>query len=553
MSSVIVLYLVLLLVGGAVLLSLLADRLKLPPAIPLVLGGIGLALFPGAPVFNVDPSLILVLFLPPLLLYAAYFTVWSDFRAEFRPIAMLSFGAVAFTTASVGLVAHWIVPALPWPACFALGAIVSPPDAVSARAVFERLSIPGRIQTILEGESLVNDASGLVLYRFAVAAALSGAFSAAQASLTLIWLIVGGIAMGLAVGGSVTWALRRLHDSRYIVVTTMLAAYGAYIGAEAAHASGVLAVVSCGLLVGWRQHELLSAEARSDSHAVWDLVVFILEALVFVLIGLSLHGILDRMGGRAHVWEQAMPLAIASTLTVVVSRFLWIFPSTLLARLVTDSSKRDSLPVNSLLTIMSWAGMRGVVSLAAALALPLKFPGRDPILFSTFAVILTTVLVQGLTLGPLVKWLHVPEPEHPTPEAAPTLSFAETRVKINAAAVRALETIVKPDDGGYAHPQLLEEYRSRMRATERLRDDDETISEESHAHFKAALAATQESRAELLRLLHAGEIHESVAHDIETELDLEEIRWRKLAEAIPDPNAPESPDDNEKIAPQTSG
>jgi CPA1 family monovalent cation:H+ antiporter len=541
MSPVGILHLVLLLVGAAILLALLADKLKIPPAIPLVLGGIVLALIPGAPPLNLDPSLILVLFLPPLLLYAAYFTVWSDFRAEIRPIAMLSFGAVAFTTASVGGVAHWIIPTLPWPACFALGAIVSPPDAVSARAVFARLNVPRRIQTILEGESLVNDASGLVLYRLAVVAAMSGTFSLAQAPFTLLWLVCGGIGIGSAVGSVVTFALRQLEDSRYIVVVTMLAAYGSYIAAEEAHASGVLSVVTCGLLIGWHQHEVLSAQARSDSHAVWDLVVFILETLVFVLIGLSLHGILERMGGKTHLWEQAMPLAVASTATVIISRFLWVFPSSVVTRwIVPGLSERDPPPSKAVLSIMSWSGMRGVVSLAAALALPLKFPGRDPIIFATFAVILVTVLVQGLTLGPLVKWLKLPELDS-HPQATPTLSFAETRVKINEAAVQALETIVDTDDG-VAHKGLLEEYRSRMKATERLRDEDDSIGKESHAHFKAALTATQQSRAELLRLLHAGEIHESVAHEIEAELDLEEIRWRKLTEAIPEKGSREHPD-----------
>jgi Na+/H+ antiporter len=534
MSPVTILHLVLVLIAAAVLLSLLADRLSLPAAIPLVVGGMALAMIPGAPAFNLDPSLILILFLPPLLLYAAYFTVWSDFRQELRPIAMLSFGAVAFTTASVGIAAHWFVPAIPWAACFALGAIVSPPDAVSARAVFERLKIPRRVQTILEGESLVNDAAGLVLYRLAVAAALTGTFSVPWSLLSLLWLSIGGITIGLAIGSVVPFLLRHLQDSRYIVVTTILAAYGSYIGAEAAHASGVLAVVACGLVIGWRQHEVLTAEARSESHAVWNLVVFILEALVFVLIGLSLHGILDRMGGRTHVWEQAMPLAIASVAMAIAARFLWIFPSSAFLRSASPAAEDSpASPSSSVLLIMSWAGMRGVVSLAAALALPLNFPGRDPILFATFAVILVTVLGQGLTLGPLVEWLRIPDADE-QPPSDPTLSFAQARVKVNEAAVRALETI-QTADGSSAHPQLLEEYRSRVRATERLRDEDTTIGEESHAHFKAALTATQESRTELLRLLNTGAIHESVAHEIEAELDLEEIRLGKLAESIPEP------------------
>lgn len=541
MPPVAIVHFILLLLAAAVVLSIIAERLDLPPAVALVVGGILLAFVPGTPQFDVDPSLIMIVFLPPLLLYAAYFTIWHDFRAEFRPIAMLSLGAVAFTTGTVGWIAHLVAPSLAWPACFALGAIVSPPDAVSARAVFERLPIPRRVQTILEGESLVNDATGLVFYRFAVAATLSGSFSAPQASLTFAWLVLGGVGVGLLTGLAIAFVVKRMKDSRYIVVTTLLGAYASYIAAEQLHASGVLAVVASGLLVGWRQHDILSAEARNDSHAVWDLIVFVLEALVFVLIGLSLHGILDRMGGRTHVWELAAPLAIAATLTVIVSRFLWVFPSSHLTRLLIPRlSERDPTPPSSILLIMSWAGMRGVVSLAAALALPKHFPGRDPILFATFVVIVVTVLVQGLTLGPLVRRLRLPED---APVDASKLNFAEARVKINEAAVRTVEAIVKTDNGELAHPQLLEEYRSRMRATERMRDDDAGIAQESHAHFQAALKATEESRAELLRLLHEGQIHESVAHQIEEELDLEEIRWRKLIDATPRSALAESEDE----------
>jgi Na+/H+ antiporter len=290
-TSVGVLHLVLALLAATVSLSLMAEKLGLPSAVPLVVGGMALALVPVAPSLDLDPAMILVLFLPPLLLHAAYFTVWRDFRNDMRSIAMLSLGAVVFSTLSVGWVARLIAPSLPWAACFALGAIVSPPDAVSARAIFQRIPIPRRLQTILEGESLVNDASGLVLYRFAVAAALSGTFSFFHAAATFAWLAIGGIGFGLLLGGFTDILMRRLRDSRHIIVTTLLAAYAAYIGAEQLHASGVLSVVACGLLLGWRQHEVLSAEVRGEYNAVWGLLVFILEALVFVLIGLSLHGI----------------------------------------------------------------------------------------------------------------------------------------------------------------------------------------------------------------------------------------------------------------------
>ncbi len=311
MTPVALLELVLALLAAAVLLSVIAGRLGLPPATAMVIGGMALALAPGVPSLDLDPNLIMVLFLPPLLLASAYFTAWRDFRAYLQPILLMSTGAVVFTTLCVGVAAHAIAPALPWAACFALGAIVSPPDAVAAKAVLARVNLPRRLLAVLEGESLVNDASGLVLYRFAVAATLTGGFSALHAASSFAWLTVGGIGLGLLAGLAVDAIFRRLADSHLIVVLSFLAAYGSYLLAEQLGASGVLAVVTCGIVMGWRQHEVLSALTRTEAQAVWGLVVFVLEALVFVLIGLSLRGVLARLGGdAAAIWTFA-PMAIA--------------------------------------------------------------------------------------------------------------------------------------------------------------------------------------------------------------------------------------------------
>jgi len=251
--------LILLLMAVVLGLELLARRIRMPPAAAFILGGIALALIPGTPDIELDPDLALVLFLPPLLLASAYFTVWRDFRANLRIILQLAVGAVAFTTFAVGVVAHWVEPSLPWAACFALGAIVSPPDAVAAKAVLQGLSLPPRITVLLEGESLVNDAAGLVLYRFAVAAALTGAFDAGQAAVSFVGLTLGGVAAGVAFGWLVTLLLGRLRDPTLSVVASFLAAWAAYIVGEALHVSGVLATVACGLVMGWRQHAVLSA------------------------------------------------------------------------------------------------------------------------------------------------------------------------------------------------------------------------------------------------------------------------------------------------------
>ena len=292
--------LILLLMAAVVGLELVARRIRMPPAAAFIVGGIALALIPGTPDVELDPDLALVLFLPPLLLASAYFTVWRDFRANLRIIVQLAVGAVAFTTLAVGVVAHLVEPSLPWAACFALGAIVSPPDAVAAKAVLQGLSLPPRVTVLLEGESLVNDATGLVLYRFAAAAAMTGAFDAEQAAASFGVLTLGGVAAGVAFGWLVTLLLGRLRDPTLSVVASFLAAWAAYIVGEALHVSGVLTTVACGLVMGWRQHAVLSAVTRTQAQAVWKVIVFILESLIFILIGLSLRGVVERLGGDWH-------------------------------------------------------------------------------------------------------------------------------------------------------------------------------------------------------------------------------------------------------------
>lgn len=259
MSPVAQLELVLCLLLAVVGLELAARRLHLPPAAAFIAGGIALALTPGTPNIVLDPDLVIVLFLPPLLMSGAYFTVWREFRENLSGILLLAIGAVAFTTLVVGLIAHWMIPSLPWAVCFALGAIVSPPDAVAAEAVLEGLSLPRRMSALLQGESLLNDAAGLVLFRFAVAAALTGSFSLGEATLAFGVLTIGGVLIGSAVGLVGVYGLRRLQDSQLAITVTLLLPWAAYIGGERLHASGVLATVTTGLILGWRQHTTLSA------------------------------------------------------------------------------------------------------------------------------------------------------------------------------------------------------------------------------------------------------------------------------------------------------
>ncbi len=516
------------LLAVALVLPIVASRVPLPPAATLVLGGMLLAIVPGTPAIELDPDLIMVLFLPPLLLASAYFTVWRDFRAQLRPILLLAVGAVAFTTGAVGWAAKLIAPSLPWAACFALGAIVSPPDAVAAKAVLHGLPLPRRVVTVLEGESLVNDASGLLLYRFAVAAALTGVFHTAAAAASFAWLGAGGLLFGYGAGRLAIWLIRLRQAPHEVVLLSFLASWATYIAADALGTSGVLAVVTCGLVMGWHQHEALTARARTEARAVWRFTVTVFESMIFVLIGLSLRGVLDRFGGPSAAFAIAGPLAAVVILTVVLSRLAWIFPAVYLPRWLSRSLRaRDPSPPAGIAVILGWAGMRGVVSLAAALALPRQFPGRDLVQFATFGVIAATVLLQGSTLGPLIRRLLPPAGEA---ASAPEFSEPTARARVAKASLDALESLpLDTATGRPQHPQLIEEYRRRVHITGRVQDLGDTLSGVRVAHFSAALDALAAGRTELLRMHRAGDIHDSVLHTVEAELDLEELRLRGLA------------------------
>jgi len=510
----------------ALFLPIATRRLPMPPAASLVLGGMLLAAIPGTPAIEIDPDLIMMLFLPPLLLASAYFTVWRDFRANLRPILLLAIGAVTFTTFLVGCAAKWAVPVLPWGACFALGAIVSPPDAVAAKAVMHNLPLPRYLVTILEGESLVNDASGLLLYRFAVVAALTGVFHPAQAAISFVWLSVGGVLFGVATGRLSLWIMSRLRDPHENVLLSFLTAWVTYICADLLGISGVLAVVTCGLMLGWRQHDAFSARDRTEVSAVWGFVVTVFETLVFVLIGLSLRGVLVRLGGTGSAIQQAAPIALAVVVAVVLSRFLWVIPGMYLSRAVSPSLRKNHPFEASIGLIASWAGMRGVVSLAAALALPIGFPGRDLLLFATFAVIAATVLIQGATLGPLIRLVLRPQP---VAALGPEYDELAARQRVVAASLLYLTEVASHSDASPHHGQLVEHYQRRLEMTRHVGDMGEHASELRASHFGTALAALAAGRKELIQMHHSGVVHDTIIRALESELDLEELRLRRLA------------------------
>src|SRR6266700_480312 len=392
-----------------VILATLATRLRIPYAILLVLGGLLLGFVPGLPTITINPELFLVLFLPPLIYSSAWLTSWREFRANLRPILQLSLGLVLVTTVAIAVVAHTIA-GLSWPVAFVLGAVVSPTDAVAASATAQQLGLPRRIVTVIEGESMVNDATGLVIYRFAVAALVMGSFSLWQASLQFVIVSLGGLLIGLVIGWPVAWLHRHLDDAPIEITINLLTPYAAYLLANALQVSGVLAVLSAGLYLSRQSSHFFSSNTRLQANAVWNVLVFLLNGLVFLLIGLQLRSILAALAGPSLltlIWQ-----ALLISLAVIAVRLAWVFPAASVPRLVSPRLRaRDPYPGWRQVAIVAWVGMRGGLSLAAALALPLTltsgvpFPRRDLVIFFTFPVILVTLVGQGLSLSPVIRLL----------------------------------------------------------------------------------------------------------------------------------------------------
>ncbi len=512
--------LILVMLGAVLVLHWLAERLRWPPSAALLIGGGALAFIPGVPLVTLDPELVLVLFLPPLLVDGAWNTELVRFRRHIAGILSLAVGLVIFSTVIVAAVAHWLIPTLPWAACAALGAIVSPPDAVSARAVLQRVRLPRRLQALLEGESLLNDATGLVIFRFAVAAAMGADFQPGEAVGRFLLLIIGGGAVGLAIGWLWVVIAARLRDELLLVCATVLVGWAAYLCGEALGVSGVIAAVTAGLVLGWQQHVVFSAAVRLRGTSFWQVLVFLLEALVFILIGFSLRDIAMRAGGLESVLgEFALPLG-AIVLALVVARFAWVFASDaivgLLHRLGLGQEQRMGA---ACATVMGWAGMRGVVTLAAALTLPANFPQRDFILLAAFGVILVTVLVQGSTLGILIRWTGVRRTEDDAPPM--TLTAAENAMM--RAQLAAVERLAHDADGNLIHPQLLRRYTARVAAGERFSGTEEERTTAIASHFDVIIGAVAAGRAELVRLHRTHQIDNETLSSLELDLDLEEL------------------------------
>lgn len=510
--------LILTLLGLVFVLHWVALRLKWSPATVLLVGGGTIAFIPGLPRVELDPDLALALFLPPLLVDGAYNTALGRFRYHIRGVLSLAVGAIIFTTLAVGLVVHWIVPTLPWAVCFALGAVVSPPDAVSARAVLKGVTIPRRLATLLEGESLLNDATGLILFRFAVAAALTGGFSLMDAAWNFSFLAVGGALVGAAVGYAWLFLVRRLTDRMLVIGLNLLLCWASYLAAEAVHVSGVIAVVVTGMIQGWYQHEVVPAAMRLQGGGARDLISFVLEALVFILIGFSLRGVVDRMGQDGGLDPSMAWAVLGVVLTVTAARFVWVFGGDAVMTVALRLGlKREPLGWRQA-TVLSWAGMRGVVTLAIALTVPLELPGRDLILLSAFAVIFITVVAQGCSLGWVIRQVKPVDREPPA-----ETNMAEAEVVMARAKLDVVKANAYGPDGTLQHPVMLELQTRRTEYMEHYAEDAEVELENMQPQFDISLKAVAAARRALLDLHRRGRIEDEVLNSLERDLDVEEM------------------------------
>ena len=504
-------------------LAILAKKVALPYPVLLVIGGLALGFVPGLPAVQLEPDMVFLFLLPPLLYPAAVFTSWRDFCANLSPILLLAVGLVLCTTVFVAVVAHALT-GLPWPAAFVVGAIISPTDAIAATAISNRLRVPRRIVTILEGESLVNDATALVAYRFAIAAMMSGSFSLSEASVRFGLVALGGTGIGLAVGWLASHLQRRLDDPPVQITISLLTPFAAYIPAERLQVSSVLAVVAAGLFLGWRGPQILTSRTRLNLYVFWETMVFLLNGLVFVLIGLQLPRILHTFSG--HSLKQLVWHGVLISCAAIVVRIAWVFPSTYMLHFMRPSlRKRDPYPAWQNVAIVAWTGMRGVVSLAAALAVPLSlsdgtpFPGRDYILFITFCVILATLVLQGLSLPVLIRQLGVVD------DGLANVEERTARLKANEAALAYLAEIDRqfPPD---IVDRLRAEYDDRIRQLEvcASRGGDRSDGLIAPSYQRLQQDALDVERRTIIQLRDEYVINDEVLRRIQSDIDHAEAR-----------------------------
>jgi CPA1 family monovalent cation:H+ antiporter len=520
--------LLILLAGVAAVLVRLADLIGIPYPIVLVLAGLGIGFLPGGPTVHLEPEIIFLVFLPPLLQAAGYYASPQDLRAQLAPLTWLVLGLVLATMIAVAAVAQAVIPGISWPEGLLLGAIVAPTDPVAAIATFERVGITERVRLLIEGESMINDATGLVAYRVMLAAVVSGTFSAGEAVVDLIVAVAGGIGIGLAVAWVALQVLRRLDDIPLTIFTSVLMAYVSFALAEEIEASGVLAAVTAGLYLGWHANEVFSAEMRLSGEAFWEALVFALNVVLFILLGLQAPDVLERVGDQYSAGELAgYGLLVAAV--VIAVRLIWQVLPELLEKLfppagalATGEDWRERL-------LIGWSGMRGALSLAAALALPLTldsgepFVERDLILFLTVAVILVTLVGQGLTLPPLIKALGLSTTKAWAPdEAVVRLALAQAALD----RIDQLE-VERPELPDEAIDRMRQIYQARFARCLALMSGEEggsRLDDPAGALRKLRRELIELERGELVRARNEGRIKPDVQRRIQRELDLEEAR-----------------------------
>jgi monovalent cation/hydrogen antiporter len=505
-----------------------ARRTGLPTEILLVLGSLVLSLLPGLPPLTLDPAVVFTLFLPPVLFAAAYSTSWRDFKRNRRPIFLLAFGLVLFTTTLVAVAVHSLGLGMSWPVAFLLGAIVSPPDASAATAIIRKLGVPRRVVTIIEGESLVNDATALVAYRFALAAIATGSFSLGNAALQFVLVATGGAVVGLLVATAGIFIVQRLNNSTAETTLTLITSFAAYIVAEHLGFSGVISTVVAGLYYGRKVPLVTSAQTHIEGEASWNTVLFIINGLVFTLIGLQMPTVME--GLDAYSWRELVFYGATVAVVVTAVRFIWMFPAAYIPRKLFPSIRRkDPMPSRGVITALSWIGMRGIVSLAAALSIPLTlpsgelFPFRNLLIFLTYVVILTTLLVPAITLPALMRWLGMEDDgENRRDETA-------ARLALFRAGLRELDNL---RDRAAFSPELLEStavrYKRRVQTLESNLEPAafSPLFDEDQLRRQLTRKLLDAERTELANLRQAAAIHDEVFFHLSREIDIEETRLR---------------------------
>jgi Na+/H+ antiporter len=501
----------------------LARVLNVPYPIFLVLGGLAIGVVPGMPHVELEPELVLLIFLPPLLYSASFFASLRDLRQNLAPISLLSVGLVLTTCVAVAVAVHAVVPGMSWAAAFVLGAIISPTDPVAATAIAGRIGVPRRVVTVVEGESLINDATAITAYRVAVVAVTAGTFSVWDAGGRFLLGAAGGVAIGLAVGWLVAQVRARLDDPPVEITISLLTSYAAYLPAEELGLSGVVAAVTVGLYMGSQTSRVTTAAVRMQGFAMWTTLTFLLNSILFVLIGLQLPTLLDELREADYDTSTVIGYGLLVSGVVVVVRLLWVFT---FAALSPTVQARRPRPEN--VALIGWMGMRGAVSLAAALALPTvtdagaPFTERPLILFITFCVILFTLVVQGLSLPLVIRWLHV------EPDDSEELEENKARKLAARAALERLDALELEE---WAREDTIERMRGQYRyryerfAARFDAERDGDAIESRTADYVRLVAAVIDAQRETLDVLRReGAISAEVMRRVEHELDLEEGR-----------------------------